>query len=141
MIATATAAAIIIKFSHGILLTNMLIYLETVQFRICTVRDNSTLKTSAVEMKNHLWAGMAVTAPTRGGAIYTTNLLIPCHISTHSLTVKDSFHCLIADLYRWRSIIFAVVQSTQGNLRSTSATSTATSFETKELFMQNKENE
>ena len=67
VIATATAAAIIIKFSHGILLTNMLIYLETVQFRICTVRDNSTLKTSAVEMKNHLWAGMAVTAPTRGG--------------------------------------------------------------------------
>ena len=115
VIATATAAAIIIKFSHGILLTNMLIYLETVQFRICTVRDNSTLKTSAVEMKNHLWAGMAVTAPTRGGAIYTTNLLIPCHISTHSLTVKDYFHCL--------------------------ATSTATSFETKELFMQNKENE
>ena len=67
VIATATAASIIIKFSRGILLTNMLIYLETVQFRICTVRDNSTLKTSAVEMKNHLWAGMAVTAPTRGG--------------------------------------------------------------------------
>ena len=54
VIATATAASIIIKFSRGILLTNMLIYLETVQFRICSVRDNSTLKTSAVEMKNHL---------------------------------------------------------------------------------------